>query len=133
MRATTPIESILKKDRALVLAGVVAVAALAWAYLFYLAWDMRQGMSQDMNAGSIPGGMNLAMTPVRAWTGVDFLLMFLMWAVMMTAMMVPTAAPMILTFSSINRKRATWWSGAPSPPRPPPPSGASIRQPCCPP
>ena len=101
MRTSTSIESILKKDRALVLAGVVAVATLAWAYLFYLAWDMRQ----DMSAGSMPGGMNLALTQVRAWTGVDFLLMFLMWAVMMTAMMVPTAAPMILTFATINRKR----------------------------
>ena len=101
MRATTAIESILKKDRALVLAGIVAVTALAWAYLFYLAWDMRQ----DMSAGSMPGEMGLAMTQVRAWTGVDFLLMFLMWAVMMTAMMVPTAAPMILTFAMINRKR----------------------------
>jgi predicted metal-binding membrane protein len=36
------------------LAGTVAVAALAWAYLFYLAWDMRQDMSQGMNAGSMP-------------------------------------------------------------------------------
>ena len=105
MRTTTSIESILKKDRALVLAGVVAVAALAWAYLFFLAWDMWQDMSQDMSAGSMPGGINLALTQVRAWTGVDFLLMFLMWAVMMTAMMVPTAAPMILTFATINRKR----------------------------
>ena len=101
MRTTSSIESILKKDRALVLAGVVAVAALAWAYLFYLAWEMRQ----DMSGMSMPGGMNLAMTQVRAWTGVDFLLMFLMWVVMMTAMMVPTAAPMILTFATINRKR----------------------------
>jgi predicted metal-binding membrane protein len=105
MGATSPIESILKKDRALVLAGVVAVAILAWAYLFYLAWDMRQDMSQGMGAGSMSGGMNQALTQVRAWTGVDFLLMFLMWAVMMTAMMVPTAAPMILTFATINRKR----------------------------
>ena len=30
------------------MAGVVAVAALAWAYLFYLAWDMRQDMSQGI-------------------------------------------------------------------------------------
>ena len=105
MGATSPIESILKKDRALVLAGVVAVAILAWAYLFYLAWDMRQDMSQGMGAGSMSGGMNQALTQVRAWTGVDFLLMFLMWVVMMTAMMVPTAAPMILTFATINRKR----------------------------
>ena len=83
------------------MAGVLAVAALPWAYLFYLAWDMRQ----DMSAGSMPGGMNLALTQVRAWTVVDFLLMFLMWSVMMTAMMVPTAAPMILTFATIYRKR----------------------------
>ena len=101
MRTTTSIESLLKKDRALVLVGVLAVAALAWAYLFFLVWDMRQ----DMSAGSIPGAMNLALTQVRAWSGGDFLLMFLMWAVMMTAMMVPTAAPMILTFATINRKR----------------------------
>ena len=31
--------------------------------------------------------------------------MFLMWAVMMTAMMVPTATPMILTFAAVNRRR----------------------------
>jgi predicted metal-binding membrane protein len=31
--------------------------------------------------------------------------MFLMWAVMMVAMMVPTAAPMILIFANVNRKR----------------------------
>ena len=101
MTTRTPIESILKKDRALVLAGVVALIALAWAYMFYLAWDMQRGMGET----SIQTGMNLALTQVRAWTGVDFLLMFLMWAVMMTAMMVPTAAPMILTFATINRRR----------------------------
>ena len=56
MRTTSSIESILKKDRALVLAGVVAVAALAWAYLFYLAWDMRQDMSQGMGPGRCRAG-----------------------------------------------------------------------------
>ena len=86
----------------MVLAGVIAVAALAWAYLFYLAWDMQS----SMNAGSMQLDVGMAMSQVRAWSGVDFGLMFLMWAVMMTAMMVPTAAPMILTFATINRKRS---------------------------
>ena len=45
------------------------------------------------------------MAQVRSWTVVDFGLMFLMWAVMMTAMMVPTASPMILMFARVNRNR----------------------------
>ena len=102
MQASTAIEALLRRDRAVVLAGVIAVAALAWAYLFYLAWDMQS----SMNAGSMQLDVGMAMSQVRAWSGVDFGLMFLMWAVMMTAMMVPTAAPMILTFATINRKRS---------------------------
>ena len=102
MRTTKSIESILKKDRALVLAGVVAVAALAWAYLFYLAWDMRQDMGQGMNAGAVQAGMNLAMTQVRAWTGVDFLLMSLMWATMLLTQMLIIAGASLLRLPIIN-------------------------------
>ena len=101
MQAATPLEAVLRRDRAIVLAGVVGVAILAWVYLFYLAWDMQRGMS----AGSMQTGMGLAMSQVRAWGAVDFLLMFVMWAVMMIAMMVPTAAPMTLAFATINRRR----------------------------
>jgi len=100
-QVATTLEAVLKRDRAVVLAGVVAVVVLAWAYLFYLAWDMQR----SMNAGSMQMDVGMAMSQVRPWTGVDFGLMFLMWAVMMMAMMVPTAAPMILTFATINRKR----------------------------
>jgi predicted metal-binding membrane protein len=101
MHAATPLEAALRRDRAIVLAGIVGVTALAWAYMFYLAWDMQRGMSAD----SMRTGMGLAMSQVRVWGAVDFLLMFVMWAVMMAAMMVPTAAPMILTFATINRRR----------------------------
>jgi len=101
MHAATPLEAALRRDRAIVLAGIVGVTALAWAYMFYLAWDMQRTMS----AGSMQMGMEMAMSQVRAWGAVDFLLMFVMWAVMMIAMMVPTAAPMILTFAMINRRR----------------------------
>ena len=50
-------------------------------------------------------GSDLAMPMMQSWGAVDFALMFVMWAVMMTAMMVPTAAPMILVYASLNRKR----------------------------
>ncbi len=86
-------EPILKRDRIVVMAGILAVAALAWAYLVYLA-QSNDGM-----------GMGLAMAQLRSWSVADFGLMFLMWAVMMTAMMVPSAAPMILLFATVNRRR----------------------------
>ena len=93
MRLDAPLESVLKRDRAVVLAGILCVAGLAWGYMAYLAFSM--------------GGMDAGMAMVRwqAWTAADFGLMFLMWAVMMTAMMVPTAAPMLLLFATVNRQR----------------------------
>jgi predicted metal-binding membrane protein len=48
-----------------------------------------------------------AMTGVRPWTATEFGLRLAMWAVMMVAMMVPTAAPMTLMYAAIARKAAT--------------------------
>ena len=93
MRAATPLESVLKRDRVMVLSGVAALVALAWAYMVYLA-QSTSGM-----------GSGVAMTQLQSWSAADFGLMFLMWAVMMVAMMVPTAAPMILLFATVNRRR----------------------------
>jgi predicted metal-binding membrane protein len=70
---------------------VLGVAALAWAYILYLA--------RGMNDPDLSG------LPMEPWGGVDFLFRFGMWAVMMVAMMVPTAAPMILLFATVNRRR----------------------------
>ena len=91
----TPLETLLRRDRAVVVAGLCAVAALAWAYTVYLA----QGM------GHMDMGMGMAMPHMQSWNAMDFLSMFLMWAVMMVAMMVPTAAPMIVLFATVNRRR----------------------------
>jgi len=94
-RYIPPLESVLKRDRLMVVVGVAGVAALAWAYVAYRAWDMRQ---TDV-------GMDMAMPQLEPWGAGDFLLTFVMWAVMMAAMMVPSATPMILTFATINRRR----------------------------
>ncbi len=84
-------EILLKRDRIVVLSGLVAIIALAWAYTFYLARDMQN--------------MEMAMPRMEAWGVADFTLMFVMWAVMMVAMMTPSAAPMILTFAGASRRR----------------------------
>lgn len=86
------LERVLKQDRLVVLGGLVLVVLLAWAYVFYLAQNMTQGMSA-------------AMPHMMRWGLVDWGSMFLMWSVMMVAMMVPSAAPMVLIFSTVNRRR----------------------------
>ena len=89
MTETSALEALLKRDRAVVLAGLAGVTGLAWTYLLFTGAEM--------------GAMSALQ--VRHWTGLDFLLMFLMWAVMMVAMMVPGAAPMILLFAAVSRKQ----------------------------
>jgi len=44
------------------------------------------------------------MVGVRPWTGMDFVMMFLMWAIMMVGMMVPSAIPMTLIYAAIARR-----------------------------
>ena len=91
-QSESSIESLLKRDRFVVAAGVVGLAALAWAYLVYLARDM----------GGMDSGM--VMAQMRSWTAADFGFMLLMWATMMVGMMVPTAAPMVLLFAANSRR-----------------------------
>jgi predicted metal-binding membrane protein len=48
--------------------------------------------------------MTDAMTGVQPWTATEFGLRLAMWAVMMVAMMVPTAVPMTLMYAAVARK-----------------------------
>jgi len=79
------------RDRAIVVASLVAVAGLAWAYLFSLSHDM-SGM-EDMP------GMAMSSGPA------PFSLTATMWAVMMVGMMLPSALPMILLFTMVQRRQ----------------------------
>ena len=92
------IEVVLKRDRLVIFGSLLALAALAWAYLIYLALAMG-----DMAAAM--GGMGDMAAKLRPWTVADGLLMLLMWAIMMVAMMLPSAAPMILIFARVNSKQ----------------------------
>jgi predicted metal-binding membrane protein len=100
MHSESTLETILKRDRAIVVAGLAALSVLSWAYLAYQAWAMRRSM-----------GSGIAMPHMQGWSPAGLSLVFVMWTVMMVAMMVPSAAPMILTFSAVQRRQ----SGASSP------------------
>ncbi|UGQ46918.1 DUF2182 domain-containing protein [Massilia endophytica] len=88
-------EQVLRHDRLLTAGGLLAVVAAAWAYLFSGA-----GMMQDMDGMQMP----MASGP---WTFGYILLMLCMWAVMMAAMMLPSAAPMILLYARLARGHGT--------------------------
>ncbi len=94
MSQVTPPNLFLKGDRAVVIGGIVGIVVIAWTYILYLTSD-------SMNMAS-SGTM---MAQMRPWGAADFTLTFIMWAVMMTAMMVPSAAPMILLFADLQRRR----------------------------
>lgn len=95
----TLLEAALRRDKYIVLGGLTAITLLAWGYLVYLSPGMSKMDSLgEWNAMAMPG-IGVGFGPVQ------MVLIFLMWAVMMVGMMVPSAAPMILTFANINRRR----------------------------
>lgn len=90
------LERILKRDRQIVIGGLVFVSLASWLYILTGA-GMDTGEMTPMS-----GGAMLMMK--LAWTPAYFALMLVMWWVMMVAMMLPSAAPMVLLFATVNRK-----------------------------
>lgn len=80
----------LKHDRLIVLLGITFVIILAWAYLVKSAL-----------------AMNLATMPqmMMRWGAAEFVPLFIMWAIMMMAMMLPSATPMILQYERLVQER----------------------------
>src|SRR5918911_1590881 len=63
---------------------------------------MRAGMA-PMGAGRQGAGMS--MPGMHGWSAFEPAMLFLMWATMMVAMMLPSAAPMILLVAMVHRRR----------------------------
>ena len=89
------------RDRLAVSGGLVGITVAAWVYVVVTAHRMVT-TSGGMNGDSMAD----AMTGVKPWTATEFGLIFAMWALMMVAMMVPTAAPMTLMYAAVARKAA---------------------------
>jgi predicted metal-binding membrane protein len=103
------ITTVLRRDRAIVLSAIVIITALAWAYILWLAANMNMGIGSSMETsmGKIMGDMGAMLKPTfRPWSVADFAFMFVMWAVMMVGMMLPSVTPMLLLYAKIGRKTA---------------------------
>lgn len=76
----------LRRERALILVLLLALAALSWGVLIW----------QSAMMGSQAMGLTM---------GLSAALFIALWVVMMIAMMFPSAAPMILTFATVSARK----------------------------
>lgn len=100
----TTLARVLRRDRALVLAAIAVLTALAWAYVAWLAWDMDMGGMDMSGFRMIPSGLGWMMPAEAPWGAFEFVLVFLMWALMMVGMMTPSVAPMLLLHARVGRQ-----------------------------
>jgi predicted metal-binding membrane protein len=113
------LESVLRRDRLVVVIALVAVIVLSWVYVLagagmgMSAFEMTRmtqpvGMidsTQPSVQGMSMGGTAVGGTMVTgAWTVGYAVVIFFMWWVMMFGMMLPSAAPLLLLFARMMRK-----------------------------
>ncbi len=85
-----------KKTQVLIIISLLAVVFIAWGELFY----------QHLQMTSKPmGQMWMPPSKMLDWGWLDFSLLFSMWAVMMVAMMLPSALPMISSYHHVCHRR----------------------------
>jgi predicted metal-binding membrane protein len=87
------------RDRILIWSCLVAIAALAWGYLFYLDHQMSSATEHETMMAEM--GMSMEMP----WTAADIFFTFAMWVVMMVGMMAGSAAPVMLLFAGMHARR----------------------------
>ena len=91
--------ALLKRDRVIVAVMIACAAGIAWGYTLYEARRM------NLTGVCACFGMKMGGPDLASWSAGSLLPLFLMWAVMMMAMMLPSAAPMLLTFAVVARNR----------------------------
>jgi predicted metal-binding membrane protein len=98
---STP-ETVASRDRVAVFASLFGLAAVAWIVLTVLVQRMMAGSPM----ADMPGMETMAMPmPALPWSAGDFAETFAMWWVMMAAMMLPSASPMVAAVAAINRSK----------------------------
>lgn len=86
------LEAALRRDRLIVVAGLLTLASLAWWYIAHAAATM-------------PDHAGMSMSAAGPWDAGETVGLALMWIVMMIAMMIPSVAPVILLFAGLSRRR----------------------------
>ena len=113
------LESVLRRDRLVVVIALVAVIVLSWVYVLagagmgMSAFEMTRmtqpvgviDSTQPSMQGMSMGGTAVGGTMITgAWTVGYAVVIFFMWWVMMFGMMLPSASPLLLLFARMMRK-----------------------------
>ena len=95
----TAVEAALARHRAISIGALIVLTLIAWAWLLSGAdMEMKPFVSlAPISDGSSPMP-GMAMANPAAWSLGPFAVIFVMWWVMMVAMMLPSATPMILLY-----------------------------------
>ncbi len=96
----TAIETLLRREGVAVLAALVTLTLLAWLALL-------AGAGTGMDPFAMSGWlMPVTLPPAlsSAWRPSYWLIAFFMWVVMMVAMMLPSASPMVLLYARVVRQ-----------------------------
>jgi len=91
METIGSIALVRREPRAAIL--LMAAMLLGWVFLIWVVWDMTHPLAQLM----------MPLDP--AWSLGNIIAVFVMWSAMMIAMMLPAAAPMVLTFIALCRHK----------------------------
>jgi predicted metal-binding membrane protein len=99
MDTSSGFERVVRQDRLIVLSGLAAITLLSWIFLVRMA--------SSMNAAATDAAMHAAMgmPEMAEWGMAELVMLFLMWTVMMVAMMLPSASPVVLLVVSTYRRR----------------------------
>jgi len=95
--SSTAIEALFRRETAVVSAALILLSVLAWLALL-------AGAGTGMSPAAMSGWwlpMELPAAESWSWTPYYWLIAFVMWAVMMVAMMLPSAAPMVLLYGKV--------------------------------
>ena len=98
--AASVIERLLRHDKSIVAVAVLLLVAVAGAYTVL-------GVGMNMSAMQMTSmAYNMADPMMMASLGqsVNWVLMFLMWWIMMIAMMTPSAVPLLMLFTAVKRQ-----------------------------
>ncbi len=98
------LEAVLRRDRAIIIAALGVLTALAWFDLVWLANDMAMDGMDMTDYRMIPAGQALMMPASSPWQPIEFAYVLAMWVVMMIGMMTPSAAPIILVYARVGRQ-----------------------------
>jgi predicted metal-binding membrane protein len=98
----TLLERVIRRDQLVVAGALLVAAAIAWLYLLRSASSMYATVSEAAMRATM--GMEMSAAPPSG--AVEFSSLWLMWTVMMTAMMLASTAPIMLVVLVTYRRRA---------------------------